>query len=96
MRPVLTALALVALSGCADMPMAAGGGGGGGFREQLVIGSSMSFDQCRAAGGLIIQDRGSPMVACDPSVRRSAPPPAEPEVDRNAALEQQDIDEAAR
>ena len=95
MRPIPIALAVAALAGCADMPMATGSGGGG-IREQLVIGSSMSFDQCRAAGGLIIQDKGSPMVACDPSVRRSAPPPAEPDVDRNAALEQQDIDEATR
>ena len=95
MRPILTALALVVLAGCADMPMAAGGGGG--LREQLVIGSSMSFDECRAAGGLIIQDEGSPMVACDPSVRRSAPPPVDDTAtDMNAALEQQDIDEAAR
>jgi len=36
----------------------------------------MSFEQCRARGGLIIRDAGSPMVACDPNVIR-APVPAD-------------------
>jgi hypothetical protein len=44
--------------------------GGGGFREYLVLGSTMSFEDCRARGGMIIQDAGSPMIACDPRVRR--------------------------
>ena len=59
------------LAACQPGPMtlaAPGGGGGGAFREFLVIGNSMTFEQCRARGGLIIRDRGSPMVACDPSV----------------------------
>jgi hypothetical protein len=30
----------------------------------------MSFEDCRARGGMIIQDAGSPMIACDPRVRR--------------------------
>lgn len=61
------------------MSAAVGGGsagGSGGFREFLVIGSSMTFEQCRARGGLIIRDSGSPMVACDPNVIR-APVPAD-------------------
>lgn len=49
--------------------------GGGGMREFLVLGSSrMSFEQCRARGGLIIRDKGSAMVACDPRVRRKPVP----------------------
>lgn len=71
------------LAGCDETAMASIGGGGGGatgggggFREFLVIGNTMTFEQCRARGGLIIQDQGSPMVACDPNVRR-APVPAD-------------------
>lgn len=41
----------------------------GGVREYLVLGSTMSYEQCRSRGGLVIRDRGSPMVACDPRVR---------------------------
>ena len=44
--------------------------GSPGMQERLVIGNrSMTFEQCRARGGLIIRDEGSPMIACDPSVR---------------------------
>lgn len=70
--------ALLALASC-DLPAGGalpGAGGSGGFREYLVLGASMSFEQCRARGGLIIQDRGSPMVACDPRVV-GAPVPAD-------------------
>lgn len=66
------------LGGCDDVgiPSATvGGGGGAAPREYLVLGSSMSFEECRARGGIIIRDTGSPMVACDPRVRR-APVPA--------------------
>lgn len=68
-------------------------GAGGGFTEFLVLGSSMSFEECRARGGIIIRDQGSPMVACDPRVRR-APVPADefdhpgspvPQTDQTAA-----------
>ncbi len=63
------------LIACDDAGLAAGGGGSS-FREYMVIGSSMPFEQCRAAGGLIIRDRNSSMVACDPSVR-GEPAPAD-------------------
>jgi len=45
-----------------------------GAREYLVLGSSMSFEECRARGGIIIRDPGSPMIACDPRVRREPVP----------------------
>ncbi len=72
----LVLCSVFALSGCLDVPAGGGGLGGssggggasGGFREYLVLGSSMSFESCRARGGLIIRDQGSPMVACDPRV----------------------------
>lgn len=48
--------------------------GGGGFREYMVIGNSTTFEQCRARGGLIIRDANTPMIACDPSVRREPVP----------------------
>jgi len=70
---------ILALAGCDEIAMNAQGGGSGassGFREFLVIGSSMTFEQCRARGGLIIRDSGSPMTACDPNVIR-APVPAD-------------------
>lgn len=77
---------VLALAACdeAAMQAALGGVGGGApagggsssFREFLVLNSSMSFEQCRARGGLIIRDAGSPMVACDPNVIR-APVPAD-------------------
>ena len=52
------------------------GGAGGGMREFMVIGGRMSFEDCRARGGLIIRDSNTAMVACDPSVR-GAPVPAD-------------------
>lgn len=91
---------LALLTGCAGaglMPGGGAGGGGGAIKEFMVIGSSMPFEQCRAAGGLIIRDVGSPMTACDPSVKRNPVPQAaldDPltDTDLNAALEQQDLD----
>lgn len=59
---------VVALSACEGGGLATGGGGGG-MREFMVIGNRMSFEQCRARGGLIIRDSNTSMVACDPTVR---------------------------
>ncbi|HKL70595.1 hypothetical protein [Salibaculum sp.] len=71
----LTVLAvLLALGACDEAAMT---GGAGGMREYIVLGSSMSFEQCRARGGLIIRDRGSSMVACDPRVVGEPVPPDE-------------------
>lgn len=66
----LTLVGMIALFGCEESQFASApsGGGGSAFQEFIVIGSSMSFEQCRARGGLIIKDRGSPMTACDPTV----------------------------
>ncbi len=64
---------VLALAACDEAAMTTAGGGGG-FRELLVIGSSMTFEQCRTRGGLIIRDSGSPMVACDPNVIRAPIP----------------------
>lgn len=94
---ILGAVAL--LAGCAAGGMGGSGAGGSVPREFLVIGSSMSFEQCRAAGGLIIRDEGSPMTACDPSVKRNPVPAAalnDPinDTDMNAALEMQDLAQA--
>lgn len=79
----LALCSVLALAACEDMPAGGGfgasgasGGSGGGFREYLVLGSSMSFEQCRARGGLIIRDQNSPMVACDPRVL-GTPAPAD-------------------
>ncbi len=52
------------------------GFGGGGNQELMVIGGRMTFEQCRARGGLIIRDANTPMIACDPSVR-GEPEPAD-------------------
>lgn len=77
MRAACFGLGLLALAGCAAVPLGGATGGNGAFREYLVLGSrSMSFEDCRSRGGLIIEDRGSPMVACDPRVVR-APVPAD-------------------
>lgn len=76
---------ILALAACDDVALPLGGltGGGaggnlpavnGGFNEYLVLGSTMSFEECRARGGIIIRDNGSPMVACDPRVRREPVP----------------------
>ena len=80
-RVVFGCVMALGLAACDEVAMQGGGssapsGGGGAFREFLVIGSSMSFEQCRAKGGLIIRDAGSPMTACDPNVIR-APVPAD-------------------
>ena len=65
---------VVALAACEGGGMATGGGDG--MREFMVIGGRMSFEDCRARGGLIIRDSNTAMVACDPSIRR-APVPAD-------------------
>ena len=52
----------------------AGFGGGSGNPEFMVIGGRMTFEQCRARGGLIIRDANTPMIACDPSVRGEPQP----------------------
>lgn len=79
-RVCLGVLMVSALVACDQVPVSGGGGGGapsaprGGITEYLVLGSSMSFEECRARGGIIIRDAGSPMVACDPRVRREPVP----------------------
>ena len=65
-------LALAACEGTGTM----GAAPSGGMREFLVIGGRMSFEDCRARGGLIIRDSNTNMVACDPSVR-GEPVPAD-------------------
>lgn len=64
---------IFALAACEGGTMA---GSGGGMREFMVIGGRMSFEDCRARGGLIIRDSNTAMVACDPTIRR-APVPAD-------------------
>ena len=74
---VLAALALAGCDGGVGLPAIGGGGGSGGggsVREFLVIGNSMTFEQCRARGGLIIRDANTTMIACDPQVRREPEP----------------------
>ncbi len=61
-------------SGLSSAGAGGGGGGAGSLREYLVLGSTMNFEECRARGGMIIRDAGSPMVACDPRVRREPVP----------------------
>ena len=51
-------------------------GGGTNVREFMVIGNTMTFEECRARGGLIIRDSNTSMVACDPTVR-GEPVPAD-------------------
>lgn len=65
-------LALSACEGTGSMSSVSSGG----IREFMVIGGRMSFEQCRARGGLIIRDSNTAMVACDPSVR-GEPVPAD-------------------
>ena len=70
-------LAGVILAGCDDVTNPATGAtgvGGNVAREYLVLGSTMSFEECRARGGIIIRDNNSPMIACDPRVRREPVP----------------------
>ena len=92
--------ALMALAGCEGGVGMGAAPSGGALQERLVIGSTMSFEQCRAAGGLIIRDAGSPMIACDPSVKRTPVPqaaldtPAE-DTDLNATREMQDLAEVS-
>ena len=64
----------VAMTGAAPSAGASGPSGGGAFREFIVLGSSMSFEQCKARGGFIIRDAGSPMTACDPNVLHTPTP----------------------
>ncbi len=83
MKMVLGLGAWALLAGCAGTGALSGGGDTVGtntaFREFMVIGSSMPFEECRARGGFIIRDVNSPMTACDPAVAdeppsRRAPP----------------------
>ncbi|WP_333712447.1 hypothetical protein [Yoonia sp.] len=67
-------LALAACDGTGAM--GPGGAPNGGMREFLVIGGRMTFEDCRARGGLIIRDSNTNMVACDPQVR-GEPVPAD-------------------
>lgn len=74
LTPVFLGLAGLTLAACDQMPAGGGlgaapSGGSSAFREYLVVGNRMTFEQCRARGGFIIRDPGSPMVMCDPSVR---------------------------
>lgn len=64
---------IVALAACEGGGMTSTSGGGG-MREFIVIGGRMSFEDCRARGGLIIRDSDTAMVACDPSIRRTPAP----------------------
>lgn len=50
------------------------GGSSAGAREFMVIGGRMSFEDCRARGGLIIRDANTSMIACDPTVRGEPQP----------------------
>ncbi|MEN8896717.1 MAG: hypothetical protein ABF248_11610 [Yoonia sp.] len=67
---------VLVLAGCDDAAMMSAGASGGSasMQERLVLGSSMSFEQCQARGGWIIKDAGSPMMACDPNVIRAPVP----------------------
>lgn len=70
----LALLAVMTAAACDPAMQTAAPGAGGGMREQLVLGSRMSFEECKARGGLIIKDQGSPMVACDPHVQGPVTP----------------------
>lgn len=70
MRRIILA-SVLALAACEG-----GGGTVGGMREFMVIGNRMTFEQCRARGGLIIRDSNTAMVACDPTIR-GEPVPAD-------------------
>ncbi|MDP5085149.1 MAG: hypothetical protein NWQ23_06990 [Yoonia sp.] len=67
----LVLVSILALAACEGAGMATSGSG---MREYMVIGSRMTFDECRASGGLIIRDSNTAMVACDPSIRRESIP----------------------
>ena len=61
---------VIALAACeGGSGMVSSTSGGGGMREFMVIGGRMSFEDCRARGGLIIRDSDTAMVACDPTIR---------------------------
>lgn len=76
MRKLIFGIILV-LAGCEGTgTMTTTGAPNGGMREFLVIGGRMTFEQCRARGGLIIRDHNTNMVACDPQVR-GEPVPAD-------------------
>jgi len=79
----MTRLMSMALAGCDQMAAGMGGGAtapatGGGPAEYMVPGGAMSFEACRARGGLIIRDSNTAMVACDPRVARAPVPQATP------------------
>ena len=65
----LALCAALGLAACDGTGIATGAGASGGMREFIVIGGRMTFEDCRARGGLIIRDSNTNMVACDPSVR---------------------------
>ncbi|WP_342076309.1 hypothetical protein [Yoonia sp. SS1-5] len=69
---------VILLAGCDGVPLGGGGGLGvgsdGGRQEFMVIGNRMTFEQCRARGGLIIRDAATRMIACDPTIRREPVP----------------------
>lgn len=71
MKYVILASAL-GLAACETAPVSSSASSG--FREYLVIGNTMSFEQCRARGGFIMRDASTSMVACDPTVRREPVP----------------------
>lgn len=104
MRPVLGCVLAFGLAACEDVAMtgaaptaaASAPAGGGSFREFIVLGSSMSFEQCKARGGFIIRDAGSPMTACDPNVLHTPTPADEfnnpdSNADELAAREAEDL-----
>lgn len=66
-RWVMMAMLLTACDGTAGL-------GGAPAPEFMVIGGRMSFEDCRARGGLIIRDANTSMIACDPSVRGEPQP----------------------
>jgi hypothetical protein len=102
MKTYLGLAATALLAGCAGGGVLPGGGGdavgsNAAFREFMVIGSTMPFEECLARGGFVIRDVNSPMTACDPTVRRNpvlqeALDDPLTDSDLNAALEQQDLD----
>jgi len=78
-RVLLGCVVAFGLAACDEAAMQGFGAGApagasGGMREFIVLGSSMSFEQCKARGGFIIRDVGSPMSACDPNVLHSPAP----------------------
>lgn len=78
MKRILVGLSCaLALVGCDEIALPTGGspiGAGTGTMEFMVLGSTMGFEECRARGGIIIRDIGSPMVACDPRATREPVP----------------------